>query len=443
MEQAIWIMDLLFKSVALVGVFSLADFILGRRIHPAGRHLLWLVCVLCLTILPLAGPITIWLSAVADSGPATGALFELRIDSMQLSAPGYWAYWSPGSIAIGVYCAVVTLMLARLAIAALRLASIVRRASRAADSRLAAMHGRLCASLRIARRVDIKMSPDLDSPVSFGLFRPVILLPVQSQQWSEAVLTDVLLHELCHIRRLDWLSALLCYLVRTVFWPNPLVWYAAQRLHEESENSCDAAVVNAGRNNSDYAESLLGVASSCIHARRSRRTSRLLMQTMHDRNTLKKRISRVLEEQVMNAAEMKQQVQKTVAIAVVLSTVMLGLLGSSQVLTAQERPDADGREIDREMIPLNTVEPMYPSQAAEKRIEGWVHVRFTVKADGAVDAESLRVLEAEPPYVFDHTALAAARRFLFSPRIVAGQAVDVPNVQYVFRYALSNPDAEQ
>jgi TonB family protein len=440
MAQTIWMMDLLLESVAVVGVFVLADMTMGRRLKPASRHLLWLACVLCLTLLPLAGPVSLWLTAVSDSVSAPGALFELRVDASQSSTSGHWHI---GSIAATLYGIIVAVLLARMLFAAVRLRSIVRRAKAPGDNRVSALQCTLRESLQINRPVRILSSSDLDSPVSCGLFRPLILLPDTAHQWSETVMTDVLMHELCHIKRLDWLSAMLCYLVAAVFWLNPLVWLVARRLHEESENSCDAAVVSAGRINTDYAESLLGVATGCIRARRSRRTSALLMQTMHDQHTLKTRISRVLEEEVMNAVEMKQQVQKTIVAVAVMSTVVLGLLGSSQVLTAQERPDAANREIDREMIPLNTVEPMYPSQAAEKRIEGWVHVRFTVKADGAVDSESLRIMEAEPPYVFDHTALAAAKRFIFSPRIVAGQAVDVPNVQYVFRYALSNPDVTE
>lgn len=439
-DQTIWMVDLLLKSVAVVGVFVLTDMTLGRQLKPASRHLLWLACVLCLTLLPLARPVSMWLTASSDSVFAPGVLFELRVDASQSSTSGPWAF---GSIAAAVYGIIVAVLLTRMLFAAVRLRSIVQHAKASTDSRVSALQCTLRERLRIDRPVRILSSSDLDSPVSCGLFRPLILLPDTAQQWSESVMTDVLMHELCHIKRLDWLSAILCYLIAAVFWLNPLVWLAARRLHEESENSCDAAVVSAGRVNTDYAESLLDVATGCIRARRTSRISTLLMQTMHDQYTLKKRISRVLEEEVMNAVEMKQQVQKTMVAVVVLSTVVLGLLGSSQVLKAQESQMTDTREIDREMVPLNTVEPMYPSQAAEKRIEGWVHVRFTVKADGAVDSDSLRVMDAEPPYVFDHTALAAAKRFLFSPRIVAGQAVDVPNVQYVFRYALNNSDVAE
>ncbi len=64
-------------------------------------------------------------------------------------------------------------------------------------------------------------------------------------------------------------------------------------------------------------------------------------------------------------------------------------------------------------------------------------MRFTVIADGSVEESSVSIVDSQPAEVFDSSAIAAAKQFLFSPRIVAGQAVDVPNVQYVFRFFMS------
>ena len=259
-------------------------------------------------------------------------------------------------------------------------------------------------------------------------------------------MTDVLLHELCHIKRLDWLTTLSAYVIASVFWFNPLVWLAVKRLREESENSCDTAVLNSGRSDTDYAESLLAVATSCIHARRNNRsicnnlsTSNInpLLQTMLDQNTLKIRISRVLKDNKMNATEIKSEIRKTAAIALVLSTALLGVLGASQVLQAQQQPDTATRTTDEEILPLNTIQPMYPTAAAEAGVEGWAQVSFTVSADGTVAEDSIIIVDAEPSDIFNNNAIAAAKQFLFSPRIIAGQSVDVPNVQYVFRFYMS------
>ena len=139
----------------------------------------------------------------------------------------------------------------------------------------------------------------------------------------------------------------------------------------------------------------------------------------------------------MNASDIKREVRTTAVIALVLSGALLGMMGASQLLYAQQQPDTSTRTIDEEMFPLNSVQARYPTLAAETGVEGWAQVSFTVRADGKVAEDSIRIVDAEPSDIFNNNAIAATRQFLFSPRRVAGQAVDVPNVQYVFRFYLS------
>lgn len=91
---------------------------------------------------------------------------------------------------------------------------------------------------------------------------------------------------------------------------------------------------------------------------------------------------------------------------------------------------------DGEMLPLVNVVPTYPNRALQNRIEGWAQVRFTVTATGNV--RDVVVIDAVPERVFDRASIQAAEKFRFQPRIVSGAAVEVPNVQYVFRFELSD-----
>lgn len=91
---------------------------------------------------------------------------------------------------------------------------------------------------------------------------------------------------------------------------------------------------------------------------------------------------------------------------------------------------------DGEMLPLVNVQPSYPTRAAQRGIEGWVQVRFVVTAEGGV--RDVEVVDAEPPNIFNSSAIRAAERFRFQPRVVGGEAVDVPGVQYVFRFQLED-----
>ena len=91
---------------------------------------------------------------------------------------------------------------------------------------------------------------------------------------------------------------------------------------------------------------------------------------------------------------------------------------------------------DGEMLPLVAVTPTYPTRAASRGIEGWCLVSFTVSGTGAVIEETITVLDAEPPNVFNRSSVRAARRFKFQPRVVNGEGMPVSNVRYLFTYQL-------
>lgn len=103
------------------------------------------------------------------------------------------------------------------------------------------------------------------SPVSWGLFAPEIILPVQAESWDMEKIRNVLIHELSHIQRLDWLTSLVVKITRAIYWYNPLIWYAARKLEEEAEQACDDAVILYGRSHSEYASNLLEIANQARH----------------------------------------------------------------------------------------------------------------------------------------------------------------------------------
>jgi TonB family protein len=100
----------------------------------------------------------------------------------------------------------------------------------------------------------------LAMPLTWGLFRPVIVLPSGAEHWPEDRRRIVLSHELAHIARHDWLLQICAELVRVLYWFHPLAWLAAARLRQESERACDDAVLRTGIAPSLYATQLLDLA---------------------------------------------------------------------------------------------------------------------------------------------------------------------------------------
>jgi beta-lactamase regulating signal transducer with metallopeptidase domain len=115
-------------------------------------------------------------------------------------------------------------------------------------------------ALGIRRPVRLLLGHDHAMPMTWGARRPQVLLPAEAVDWPAERRRDVLLHELAHVRRLDWLSQLGGRVVCAAYWWHPLAWYAARRLREERELACDDLVLAQGTNPADYAHHLLAIA---------------------------------------------------------------------------------------------------------------------------------------------------------------------------------------
>jgi WD40 repeat protein/beta-lactamase regulating signal transducer with metallopeptidase domain len=89
-------------------------------------------------------------------------------------------------------------------------------------------------------RIAVRENPAVDSPLTLGLFRPVILLPASWRGWPAEQLRLVLAHELAHVRRRDFLAGLVAELAVCLCWFHPLVRWLAGRLRLEQEYVADA-----------------------------------------------------------------------------------------------------------------------------------------------------------------------------------------------------------
>ena len=108
-------------------------------------------------------------------------------------------------------------------------------------------------------RVSVRVSDRISGPLTYGLLRPVILLPRGMDRENETVLSHILTHEYVHIRYLDGLTKLVLAGTLCVHWWNPAVWLMAVLANRDLELACDEAVVRRLGDPAAYARTLLAM----------------------------------------------------------------------------------------------------------------------------------------------------------------------------------------
>jgi TPR repeat protein len=99
-------------------------------------------------------------------------------------------------------------------------------------------------------------------PLTIGLFRTRILLPIDSKHWNPKKLEAVLAHESEHVQRHDSFVAWLALLNRCIYWFHPIAWWLCGKLNALAEQVCDERVLSGGHDCSAYAEYILEFARS-------------------------------------------------------------------------------------------------------------------------------------------------------------------------------------
>jgi periplasmic protein TonB len=88
---------------------------------------------------------------------------------------------------------------------------------------------------------------------------------------------------------------------------------------------------------------------------------------------------------------------------------------------------------DGEYLPIVKVAPVYPARAASRGLEGYVIVEYTVTRTGTT--RDPVVIESSSS-LFDRAALDSALKYKYKPRVINGEAVEVPGVRTIIRFEL-------
>jgi hypothetical protein len=138
---------------------------------------------------------------------------------------------------------------------------VARSARRMTQGRSHQLLRHLCGEMGITAPVALLEGDPDAMPRTWGL-PPSVLLPSRARNWSDDKLQAVLVHELAHVKRHDWLLQVVAQAAEALYWFNPLVWYAARRMRIERERACDDLVLMHGSRASEYAAHLLDIARS-------------------------------------------------------------------------------------------------------------------------------------------------------------------------------------
>lgn len=117
---------------------------------------------------------------------------------------------------------------------------------------------KVAAQMGIKKHVQIWISELITSPVTIGYIKPIILIPMAAiNHLNPQQMEAVLLHELSHIRRFDYLINLFVNFIQTILYYNPFVNLFVKFIEKEREKSCDEAVIQYQYDPQGYAAALL------------------------------------------------------------------------------------------------------------------------------------------------------------------------------------------
>ncbi len=300
-------------TLLLLAAFGLTALMRGTS--AAARHAVWSAALVGVIVVPLVSIALPWRMGILPSGwgDSVGSLFAraegpdledlsrtptptpmpisdtaspVSVDHVTDVGPASPSVESPGEPTAGgstgltaaltrdpwrlvliAWLGIAAVILARILFGMMWMWRLARRAQPLSGPTWLLPLGRVTERLDLRTAVRVVKSDAAAMPVTCGVLRPAIVLPEESEAWTEERREAVLLHELAHVRRGDLATHLIAWVACSLYWFHPLVWIAARRLRHESERACDDLVLGAGTRASEYAGHLLDIVRTAGRGR--------------------------------------------------------------------------------------------------------------------------------------------------------------------------------
>jgi TonB family protein len=346
-----------------VGIGATVPLALRLKVPRVRLHYWQLLLAACLA-LPWVRP---WHSEViaVSSAPFAAALAVTSVGGGASVAPAFPPF---AVIALWLLVAGVAIRLVWLAMGMLKLARYRR-------------HGRGIPMpaewTGAAGHATLLLSDEVDGPVTFGFFRPVVLLPAGFPSMPEAMRDAILFHELLHVVRRDWLFTFGEELVRAVFWFHPAIWWVLGEIQLAREQTVDHAVIEMTQARDPYVDTLLTMAR--VNAQLDLAPAPLFLRRRH----LKQRVMGIVREVTMSKTRLILSQSAALAAMALACWVITGAIPLEA--QAQLVIDAPGVTVNLNGSQLMHRPPVaYPAATLEKGVEGTVVVQVRLDATGEV-----------------------------------------------------------
>ncbi|MCH5353001.1 MAG: M56 family metallopeptidase [Acutalibacter sp.] len=237
---------------------------------------------------------------------------------------------------------------------------------------------------RIRRTVAIRQSDRISAPLTYGVFRPVILMPKTADQNDRDILQYVLTHEYVHIRRFDAVTKLALIIALCLHWFNPAVWIMYVLLNRDLELSCDEAVLCklGNRTKSAYAMALIRMEET--------RSGLLPLCNHFSKNAMEERIIAIMKTRKTSLFSLIVAVALVIGIAASFATSA----------KAEEDPVQEDGEIAASVMPEAEISQNPSAKDGEDGTIIWTIVPeqedsqdmrvYYYQADGQEDSQDIR-----------------------------------------------------
>ena len=232
----------------------------------------------------------------------------------------------------------------------------------------------------LKRSLSIRQTETIAAPLSYGVIRPVILMPKNTEWKNIYQLRYVLEHEYVHIRRLDMLTKLIMIAAVCIHWFNPLVWVMYILFNRDLELSCDETVVRR------FGMDIKSVYATALISMEEKKSGLTPLCNSFSKNAIEERIRAIMK------------IKKTSKFAVMISAVLvIGVTGGfATSASSLEKNTETAQENGETTVALNEVNIREDESLSSSDVEWWTAEEYAKWLDE--EKEVLKSMIGEKAY---------------------------------------------